>query len=162
MIGDILTWPCSGPQGRFHSERFASLANPVVLTVRLAPSDTSSNCLELGFRLWCIDQINPVSRARQWPLAKPTAIVCRSIDPTPETRPSPLFRALDQIGPQGVLLNVTHDSTQRLRPSAAAASFPHHGSTRGIPSLPEHIKLYEACQQLTPAHPTCQYWTGPV
>ena len=108
IVGGILTRPSSRLQDRFQSKPFGSLANPVVLTVRLAPSNTSSNCLELGFRLWRIDQINPISRARQWPLAKPTAIVCRSIDPTPETRPSPLFRALDQIGPQDVPLNVTH------------------------------------------------------
>ena len=104
IIGGIFTRPSSRPQGRFQSEPFGCLAEPVVLTVGLPPSDTSSNCLERCFRLWRIDQINPVARARQWPLAKPTPIVGRSIDPTPETRPSPLFRTLDQIGPQGVPL----------------------------------------------------------
>ena len=88
------------------------LGDEGVAAERAPLSNTLTQSREFRIRLRLIHQGTPLPRFRDGPVGHDRGVRLASILPTPEAAVLPVFRVLDEIGPQRVSLNVAHDGQQ--------------------------------------------------
>src|SRR5208337_1571206 len=98
----------TGPNRRFQPQSLGRVRDPVRIAEGPTAIDAATQRRHFGFRLWLVDMLQPIGGARQRPRREDGKRRVFALH-TAQTRPTPRFRSLHEVGTQGVPLHVAND-----------------------------------------------------
>src|SRR5208283_4491213 len=98
----------TGPNRRFQTQSLGRVRDPVSLADGPTAIEAATQRRHFGFRLRLVDKLQPIGGAWQRPRRENGKRRVFALH-TAQTRPTPRFRSLPEVGSQGVPLHVAND-----------------------------------------------------